>query len=263
MRATQTCFPPRLPSNNNVFIRHTHSWHRIHRTRRGAYIPATACPAGANTLLTVMSGTLEVLVYAPADGLPCLKPTFGNTPCSLSGAEDITYTDEQKDSNVGDATKNDEPIQKQSGLLDDEKTAEERGDQSNTTPKPSPGGLLEEALGLGRKSSGEDHQSLPRDIVDEMEDEDSTEGTNIDEDVPLDEGFQAVGAIKSKSNDNGGNFSDSLESLYWPHEPRYCADVWHQDGNQDDGTVTRFVWSFPLWVLAPCHVRHTRGGRYN
>ena len=34
-----------------------------------------------------MSGTLEVLVYAP-DGLPYLKPTYGNAPCLPNTVDD-------------------------------------------------------------------------------------------------------------------------------------------------------------------------------
>lgn len=233
-----------------------YSWHRIHRTRRGAYVPVTACPAGANTLLAVMSGTLEVLVYAPADGLSCLKPTFGNTPCSPSGAEDITHVDEQNGSrpDVDDATTiNEELTKKQGRSLGDETTAEEAGGESNNiTPNPSPRGLLEEALGLGRKSSGTEDQSLPRsNFVDETGDEgSSTKGKkSIDEIVQPDEGFQALGATKSTSNDDGVKISDPLQSMYWPHEPRYCADVWQQYGDQEDGTVTRYVRSFPPFLF--------------
>lgn len=219
-----------------------------------------------------MSGTLEVLVYAPADGLPFLKPTFGNTPCSPSGAKDNVYTDEDQNSrsDVGDGTKTENRTKKLSGLLDNENIAEEGGGKGSMTPRPSPQELLKEALGLGKSTLGEDDQSLPRNnFADEMGEEDSsTKGKSIDENAQFDEGLQAVGVTKSTPNNDGGGFSDSLESPHWPHEPRYCADVWQQDGNQNDGTATRYVWSFPLvfrrralW-FAPCAVRTTRG-RYS
>lgn len=250
-RAAQSCSPSRLPSINDGVFRHIYSWHRIHRTRGGAYIPVTTCPAGANTLLAVMSGTLEVLVYAPADGLPCLKPTFGNTPCSPSGAEDSQFMDEQEEprSDVHDATINEKPTKTQTGSLDDKTTVGESGGESNMTPKPSPRRLLEEALGLGRKNLGEQDQSLPRkNFVDETVYADSTKGKSIDESVQYGEGMLAVGATRSTLK-SGGDFSDPLESLHWPHEPRYCADVWQQDGYQDDGAVTRYVWIFPSAFL--------------
>eukprot|EP00752_Nemacystus_decipiens_P004507 g4115.t1 len=217
-------------------------WHHIHRTRRGAYVPVSSCPAGANTLLAVMSGTLEVLVYAPADGLACLIPTFGNTPCSPAGAEDTTLVDKQRGSgsDVDDATINEKPSKTQSRPLGDETTAEESGGESNITPNPSTRGLLEEALGLGRANSGADDQSLPRsNFVDEMGDEDSTTGKSTDEGIQFDEGPQAIGATKSASKDIRVDISDPLERPYWPHEPRYCADVWQQDSDRRDDTVTR------------------------
>lgn len=265
-RATQTSFTPAITSNQQRLTPHINSWHRIHRTRRGAYVPVTACPAGANTLLAVMSGSLEVLVYAPADGLPCLKPTFGNTPCSPSGAKDTSLMYERKESRSDpeDATVNEKLAPKQSGWVGDETTAEKRGAESNVTPNPSPRGLLDEALGLGRKNSGREGQSLPRSsFVDQLSDEDTTEGKGNAENIQFDEGFQAVGATESTSYDDGADFSDHSEDLYWPHEPRYCADVWQQDGNQDDGTVTRYLWSFPSVFLRPARAYgwHGEGGK--
>lgn len=189
-------------------------------------------------------------MYAPADGLPYLKPTFGNTPCS-SGAEDNAYSDEQAESTspVDDATVNEKRTTKQSGWIDDETTAGESGGES-MTPKPNPRGLLEEALGLWRENSGEENQSLPRsNFVDEMGNEDITKGESVDENVQLEAGFQAVGATRSTSNNNAGGFADPSDNMHWPHEPRYCADVWQQDDNQNDGTPTRSVWSFLLCSL--------------
>lgn len=55
-------------------------WQSLHRTRRGSDTHASACPSGANAIVVVISGTLEVLVY-PADDLPHLRPTYGNAPC--------------------------------------------------------------------------------------------------------------------------------------------------------------------------------------
>lgn len=187
-----------------------------------------------------MSGTLEVMVYAPADGLPCLKPMFGSTPCSSSGVEESR-------SSVNDVPKNEKLTKKQGELLDGEAAADERGGESNITPKPSPQGILEEALGLGRKDLGEQDQSVPRsNFAEDMGGDYSTKGQGSDEHIYFDEGPQAIDAAESTSNDNGGDSSDPPESVSWPHEPRYCADVWQQGGNQDDGTATRFVWVFPL-----------------
>lgn len=189
-------------------------------------------------------------MYAPADGLPCLKPTFGNTPCSPSGVEDATHVDgepRESRSDVYGATLNEELTKKQSGSLDDETTAnEEGGGESSITPKPSPRGLLEEALGLERTDQDKEEQNLPHsDFTGDIDDEDSTKGDSIDESGRLDEVIQAVRT--TKINDNGAEFSDPLERAYWPHEPRYCADVWQRDGDQEYGTVTRCVWTFTTY----------------
>lgn len=72
------------PCAVNCFL---HRWHSLHRTRQGSHGRASVCPAGANAVVVVMSSTLEVLVYAP-DGLPYLKPTYGNAPCLSNTVDD-------------------------------------------------------------------------------------------------------------------------------------------------------------------------------
>lgn len=235
-----------------------YSWQRIHRTRRGAYTPATACPAGANTLVTVVSGALEVLVYAPADGLPCLRPTFGNAPCSpppsssWDGASNSGVKNNNQKQEDKESRSDIDDDKTQSSLLGGVNTAEGREGEISTSPKPNPRVLLEEALGLEGRGMDDEDQSLPhKSLAFRKGDEDKDNTKATDGKAKEEEEFQAAGDTDNTSNDDGGRSPYSSESLNWPHEPRYCADVWQKYDSQDDGTVARFV-EIPSHILFAC-----------
>lgn len=203
-----------------------------------------------------MSGTLEVLVYAPAEELPCLRPTYGNAPCSFAPA---SWGDASKPAadrnidqggavgampNIDEDKKDDKETNKLNDLFGGERPTEERGSETKTTPRPNPWALLEEALGLGGKNLLREGQSPPREsILDEAGGQNSggtsqeaavTEGHNQDQ-------VEAIATAGSRLNGDAKNKYDSSEREYWPHEPRYCADVWRADSSRDDGSVRRYV----------------------
>lgn len=98
-----------------------HSWQRIHRTRRGWATPVTACPSGANMLLSVMSGTLEVLVYSTEE-LHNLRPVYGRAPCAerTRGLSSIQTAANDSDApSIDTGLKADEQVRQ--SLSDDEK----------------------------------------------------------------------------------------------------------------------------------------------
>lgn len=245
-----------LPTRIVVFLLavfpHMNSWQTVHRTRGGAYIPATACPAGANTFVTVMSGTLEVLVYSPADGLPCLRPTFGIAPCPPPSSPWDEREHKESRSDVDGNTKEDE-LPKRQSFLDDVNSVEEREVANLMSPKPNPRVLLEEALGLKGGSMGhEDHSpARKRRIIVDRTEGDNTGNTkrkvtngNVEE--------KEAGATDNPSDNNRERSSSSPESFYWPHEPRYCANVWQKYDSRDGGTVARFVHDpSPIFMPRP------------
>lgn len=185
-------------------------------------------------MVTVVSGKLEVLVYSPADGLPWLRPMFGNAPCPPS-----PLPPSRSEVN-GDNTKKEGKVPKtQSSLLDGFSTAEEGDGESLTSPQPNPRVLLEEALGLTGGRADDEEQSLAHKIFvgkTTSDDKDNAKmkvtGGEVQE--------KEAGSNDNASNDNGGPPPHSSKSLYWPHEPRYCADVWKY-GSGDDDAVARFV----------------------
>lgn len=226
---------------------HLKSWQRIHRTRQGAHIPATACPAGANTLITVVSGTLEVLVYSPADSLPWLRPSFGNAPCPPPPPPPSSPPSSPWDergrkvsrSDVDGDTQEDQVPETRS-LLDGGSTADKRDVEVLTSPKQNPRVLLEEVLGLkGGRMGDQDLSPAHERVVGRTagDDKDNTKSQVTDREVQQEE----AGATDNESNDNSGRSPHSSDILYWPHEPRYCAHVWQKYDSRDDGTVTRFV----------------------
>lgn len=139
-------------------------------------------------LVVVLSGTLEVLVYA-ADDLPYLRPTYGNAPC-LPGGDSKHVDDDDKG---------------ESGLLDPT-----RGEASGPQLP-----LGAETLGLERN----DAQSRPEESDQQEEGAKKTL-------IALAENY-----VPEKTN--GGKVLDN-----WPHEPRYCANVWPTEEGHDDGRNT-------------------------
>lgn len=211
------------------------SWHRIHRTRHWAYVPATTCPAGANTLVTVVSGILEVLVYAPADGLPCLKPTFGKASCTpgLSFLDESSF--EKPGKHNADNSGSEEEGEKHNGRPFG-------GDHASTSPKLSLRAVLMDVFGLDSERVDQDDQSVLQDFL-WTEPEDAEKGDRGGEKGAVgkaddEQGLQRPGAAENMPNGDRGHSSHSSQSLLWPHEPRYCADMWREN-DEDEPPVTR------------------------
>ncbi|CAN0209109.1 unnamed protein product, partial [Ectocarpus sp. 13 AM-2016] len=162
-----------LPVGEHAEVEHFVSgWQRLYRTRPGAYTPPTACPAGANTLISVMSGTLQVLVYSSADELPSLKPTFGNAPCSPVPSRTSAGDDGDSKSSKSEGDEH-ENIGEEEQFDVDNSTGEERereehrsgsGHAEETTtstvlnPTREP---LEEGFGLERTAADQQKQNFP------------------------------------------------------------------------------------------------------
>ncbi|CAM9956333.1 unnamed protein product, partial [Ectocarpus fasciculatus] len=233
-----------LPVGEHAEVeRFVSGWQRLHRTRPGAYTPPTACPAGANTLITVMSGTLQVLVYSSADELPSLKPTFGNAPCSPvpshTSAGDVG--DSKASKSEGDGNENtgeEEELDAGNGAGKENEREEHHSESVNaeetitsTVSNPT-GELLEEGSGL---EADQQQQNGPiKSSLDEARGEDGMEGTS----TGAKEEPQTLDAFDNTSSGHGRYSHHLSESLHWPHEPKYCADVWRED-SEDNSIVTR------------------------
>lgn len=221
------------------------SWQRLHRTRPGAYTPPTACPAGANTLITVMSGTLQVLVYSSADELPSLKPTFGNAPCSPvpshTSAGDVGDSKASKSEGDGNENTGEEEELDVGNGAGKENEREEHHSESmsaeetiTSTVSNLTGELLEEGFGL---EADQQQQKGPiKSSLDEARGEDGMEGTS----TGAKEEPKTLDAFDNTSNGHRSYSHHPSESLHWPHEPKYCADVWREDSG-DNSIVTRYV----------------------
>ncbi|CAB1111146.1 unnamed protein product [Ectocarpus sp. CCAP 1310/34] len=239
-----------LPVGEHAEVeRFVSGWQRIHRTRPGAYTPPTACPAGANTLITVMSGTLQVLVYSSADKLPSLKPTFGNAPCppvpSRTSAGDDG--DSKSSKSEGDEHENngdEERFDVDNGTGEEKEREEHRsgsGHAEETTtstvlnPTREP---LEEGFGLERTVADQQKQNFSMESsLNEARVKDETEDTSSS---AKKEEPQTLDASDNTSNGHRRYSHHPSESHYWPHEPKYCADVWRED-SEDNSIVTRYV----------------------
>lgn len=159
-------FPPPFVADKLLA---TTRWQTIHRTRQGSSIPATACPAGANAIISVISSALEVLVYT-ADALPSLRPTYGGAPCPREGNSTTTSDiDFDGDYTTEDRAVNVDGRADQNGPVDFGSDDEERGDSTKERK-------------YEKFSSGE--------------------------------------YIYGK----------------WPHEPRYCAKLWPEEGDSRNGS---------------------------
>lgn len=154
-------------------------WQTIHRTYRGTSIPATACPAGANALISVISSALEVLVYT-SDVLPSLRPTYGGAPCPGRG-NSTTTSDIDFD---GNHTTDFNGRAAQNGSVDLGSDDDERGDAPVRSYSTR---------------------------------EEGKEGGD--------------GGVKEKGLSSGEYISGR-----WPHEPRYCAKLWPEEGDRRNGS---------------------------
>ncbi|CAM9548555.1 unnamed protein product [Ectocarpus sp. 4 AP-2014] len=222
-------------------------WQRVHRTRPGAYTPPTACPAGANTLITVMSGTLQVLVYSTADELPSLKPTFGNAPCSpvpshTSAGDDADSKSSKFEGDGYENTGEEEQFDVDNGTGKESEREEHRSGSghaeetitsaaSNPTREP-----LEERFGLERTTADQQKQNFPmKSSLDGARIKDETEDTSAS---AKKEEPRTLDASDNTSNGHRRYSHHPSEGHHWPHEPKYCADVWRDDG-EDNSIVTR------------------------
>ncbi|CAM9550979.1 unnamed protein product, partial [Ectocarpus sp. 8 AP-2014] len=235
-----------LPVGEHTEVeRFVSGWQRLHRTRPGAYTPPTACPAGANTLITVMSGTLQVLVYSSADELPSLKPTFGNAPCSpvpsrTSAGDDADSKSSKSEGDAHESTGEEEQFDVDNSTGEEREREEHRSGSghaeetitstaSNPTREP-----LEEGFGLERKD--QQKQNFPmKSSLDGARVKDETEDTRAS---AKKEEPRTLDASDSTSNGHRRYSHHPSESRHWPHEPKYCADVWRED-SEDNSIVTR------------------------
>ncbi|CBN79374.1 conserved unknown protein [Ectocarpus siliculosus] len=237
-----------LPVGEHAEVeRFVSGWQRLHRTRPGAYTPPTACPAGANTLITVMSGTLQVLVYSSADELPSLKPTFGNAPCSpvpsrTSAGDDGDSKSSKSEGDGHENTGEEEQFDVDNGTGEEREREEHRSGSghaeetitstaSNPTREP-----LEEGFGLERTTADQQKQNFSMmSSLDGARVKDETEDTSTSEKK---EEPRTLDASDSTSNGHRRYSHHPSESHHWPHEPKYCADVWRED-SEDNSIVTR------------------------
>lgn len=117
------------------------------------------------------------------------------------------------------------------------------------SPLLNPRVLLEEALGLTGRRVGDEEQSPAHKSIVGRTTGDGKDNTQV---KVTDGKFQEeeAGANGNASNDNGGRPPYSSEVRYWPHEPRYCADVWQKYyDSRDDGAVARFVEVPPRFLV--------------
>ncbi|CAM9763677.1 unnamed protein product [Ectocarpus sp. 12 AP-2014] len=237
-----------LPVGEHAEVeRFVSGWQRLHRTRPGAYTPPTACPAGANTLITVMSGTLQVLVYSSADELPSLKPTFGNAPCSpassrTSAGDDGDSKSSKSEGGEHENTGEEEQFDVGNGTGEEREREEHRsgsGHAEETTtstvlnPTREP---RDEGFGLERTVADQQKQNIPMESSlggARVEDETEDTSTSAKKEQP-----RTLGASENTSNGHRRYSHHPSESHHWPHEPKYCADVWRED-SEDNSIVTR------------------------
>ena len=187
--------------------------------------------------------------------MPYLRPTYGNAPCAFvppsfgdpSNPVGDRNTDEGRAvggrSEVDEDARNEKITKKESDIPGDDIHAAESTPETKTSPKPSPWGLLAEVLGLESMSLLEERPTPPRkSLVAEVGGEDERENKRGggDAEVLDEEHLQAIGAAGSRQTGGGGHGYGSWEREYWPHEPRYCADVWRAEGSRDDEN-TRYV----------------------
>ncbi|CAM9889013.1 unnamed protein product, partial [Choristocarpus tenellus] len=72
--------PDVLPLEKHQAVRkYLSRWTTLHRVRPGGSTPVNTCPSGANMLVAVLSGKLDVMVFN-TEALPSLQPVFGS-PC--------------------------------------------------------------------------------------------------------------------------------------------------------------------------------------
>ncbi len=200
-----------------------------------------------------MSGTLEVLVFAPAEKLPCLRPTYGNAPCSFATASWGDASKPFADRHIDEALeakpdihvdmKDHKDTNQQNDFFGGETPTAETGPETKTTPRPNPWALLEEALGLERHLLRGDQSPLRENTVDGAgaQDDRGTTREAAGAEGHKERQVEAIATAGSRLNRGAGNKYDYSEREYWPHEPRYCADVWRAESSRDDGNARRYV----------------------
>lgn len=151
----------------------------------------------------MISGALEVLVYG-VDDLPYLKPTYGSKPCPIWDDPDYIDCDEEE-----------------SGFLDPMSRAGSdpglsHGDEREDASKNSSQSLSEESHGDGEGLDDDVFEGLEV-SVDEKSDQDEASEGSI---------FEGEGKSVPTSLIVGEFFGN------WPHEPRYCANVWSEEGHE-------------------------------
>lgn len=166
-------------------------------------------------LVTVMSGSLEVLVYSE-DQLPYLRPVYGNMPCSPPPS---SARDQPRD----------QPV--------------DYGDLDMGIPLPrssgEDGGPWEERDGgdMAAASTGVDGE-----MSFETDGEQQRGGKQQGDTTP----HLADDAGPELRDAGGGKTSD----VRWPHEARYCATPWVGEKDSSDGSPGT-ITDPPRWVRMP------------